>query len=75
MNNGLYVYKNLTYHCYKTQIAATEDVIFDAWVGAIIRNNLLYAAEKIRIQKTGRSLREQIDTLPLTETHPLYKEL
>ncbi|MCL2650331.1 MAG: CRISPR system precrRNA processing endoribonuclease RAMP protein Cas6 [Candidatus Azobacteroides sp.] len=54
---------------------ATADVAFDAWSGAIIRNNLLFAADKIRIQKTNRSLREEIDSFPLNEEHPLYKEL
>ena len=75
MTNCLNLYKVLKYHCYKVQMCATQDVTLDAWVGAIIRNNLLYASEQIRVQKTGRSLREQIDALPLTETHPLYKEL
>lgn len=51
------------------------DTVFDAWPGAVIRNNLLYAAGQIQIKETGRSLREQIDTFPLPETHPLYKEL
>ena len=75
MKNCLALYKNLTYYCYKVQINANDDVVFDAWPGAIIRNNLLFAAEQIRIQKTGRSLREQIDVFPLEDDHPLYKEL
>jgi hypothetical protein len=75
MENLLNSYKSLTFSCYKIQIVATEEVAFDAWIGAIIRNNLLYVAEHIRIQKTGRTLREQIETLPLPETHPLYHEL
>jgi len=68
-------YSQLHYHRYDIQMCANEDVIFDAWIGAIIRNNLLYAAEQISIQKISRSLREQIDTFPLNEDHPLYKSL
>ena len=75
MKNCLELYKNLTYNCYKVQIIPDDDVAFDAWTGAVIRNNLLYAAEQIRVQKTGRSLREQIDVFPLDEGHPLYNEL
>ena len=75
MEEKLNVYQNTTYFCYKIQICATEEVAFDAWVGAIIRNNMLYFAEQVRIQKNNCSLREQIDTFPLNENHPLHKEL
>jgi hypothetical protein len=54
---------------------ATDDVIFDAWTGAVVRNNLLYAADKIFMPEQKRSLREWIDIFPLEESHPLYKEL
>ena len=73
--NNLDLYGQTYYHSFDIKMSATEDVTFDAWPGAIIRNNLLYAAEQIRIQKTSRSLREQIDTFPLNDDHPLYKEL
>jgi len=63
------------YHRFDIQMSATGNVTLDAWPGAIVRNNLLYAAEQIRVQKNGRTLREQIDTFPLTDDHPLYKEL
>ncbi|MDR1584365.1 MAG: CRISPR system precrRNA processing endoribonuclease RAMP protein Cas6, partial [Prevotellaceae bacterium] len=52
-----------------------DDVVFDAWTGAVIRNNLLYAADNVRIEDSGQTLRERIDAFPLNETHPLYKEL
>ena len=73
--NFLEVYSQIYYRRFDVHISANEDVIFDAWPGAVIRNNLLYAAEQIRIQKTDRSLREQIDVFPLEDNHPLYKEL
>jgi len=63
------------YRRFYIQLIANENVTLDAWTGAIIRNNLLYAAEQIKIQKTNLSLREQIDTFPLEKVHPLYKEL
>ena len=75
MKSFLNLYKDLYYSRFEIKIRATDDVVFDAWPGAIIRNNLLYAAEQIRIHKTGKTLREQIDALPLAENHPLYKEL
>ena len=68
-------YNQTFYHRFDIKVSAHENVTFDAWPGAVIRNNLLYAAEQIRIRKTGRSLREQIDTFPLEDDHPLYKEL
>ena len=75
MSQGLQLLKNLSYRRYDAHLIATDDVIFDAWPGAIIRNNLLYAAEQIQIQKSACSLREQIDTFPLAVDHPLYNEL
>jgi len=65
----------MSYHRFDVQMTPIEDVVFDAWPGAVIRNNLLYAAEQIRIQKTNRTLREQIDYFPLADNHPLYHEL
>lgn len=75
MRSLLNFYENLFYNRYVVKLRATNDVIFNAWPGAIIRNNLLYATEQIRIQKTGLTLRDQIDTFPLKSEHPLYSEL
>ena len=75
MNSYLNHYGTLCYRRFEIKLRATDDMIFDAWPGAIIRNNLLFAAEQVQIQKNGRTLREQIDDLPLAENHPLYKEL
>ena len=75
MSQGLEIFKTLSYRRYDVHISATDDVVFDAWPGAIIRNNLLYAAEQIRIQKSARSLREQIDDFSLEADHPLFREL
>ena len=75
MKTNLIFFNKLFYNRFDITISPVDDVVFDAWPGAVVRNNLLFAAEHIRIHKTGLSLREQIDTFPLTETHPLYKEL
>jgi hypothetical protein len=56
-------------------MVATDDVVFDAWTGAVIRNNLLYAAENVPLEESHQTLRERIDAFPLNENHPLYKEL
>ena len=65
---------SLFYHCYNIRIVATNNTIFDAWPNAIIRNNLLYAADKI-ILDNKVTLRQQIDQLPLKKTHPFCNEL
>lgn len=44
------------------------------WIGAVLRNRFLYAADKV-ICKQGISLRQLIETLPLQEEHFLYKQL
>ena len=75
MKNFLRLFSQTHFQRFVIKMSATENVTLDAWSGAIIRNNLLYAAEQVRIHKTNRSLREQIDTFPLEDNHPLYKEL
>lgn len=44
------------------------------WTGAVIRNRFLYAAEQIH-DNHGHSLRELLDTFPLSEEHAYYKQL
>jgi hypothetical protein len=75
MKELLKKYSSVYYHHFRVRMIASDDVVFDAWTGAIIRNNLLYAANNVRIEETDRTLREQIGAFPLNETHPLYKEL
>jgi hypothetical protein len=75
MKDLLKLYDRIYYHRFDIRMIATRDLILDAWAGAIIRNNLLYAADSVLIEGTNQSLREWIDTFPLKETHPLYKEL
>ncbi|MDR2680385.1 MAG: CRISPR system precrRNA processing endoribonuclease RAMP protein Cas6 [Tannerella sp.] len=75
MNDFLELYGQCYYHRFEIRMIAADDIVFDAWTGAIIRNNLLYAADKVMLAKQSKTLREQIDTFPFKETHPLYKEL
>lgn len=64
----------LFYHRLDICLSPMDDIRVDAWLGAVLRNNLMYAAESVEV-KAGCSLRNMIDTLPLPEEHPLYKEL
>lgn len=66
---------NLSYHRLDIRIAATEDTYFDAWLGAVLRNNLLYAAEQVLIKEGNLSLYKYINAFSLKESHVLYKEL
>lgn len=44
------------------------------WIGAVLRNNFLYAADEV-CDVRGVSLRQRLDTLPLSEQHFLYSQL
>jgi hypothetical protein len=55
-------------------VSACANVSVDGWLGAAIRNNLLYAAENTCVAE-GISLRQQIDTLAFSELHPLYNNM
>ncbi|MDR3062216.1 MAG: CRISPR system precrRNA processing endoribonuclease RAMP protein Cas6 [Dysgonamonadaceae bacterium] len=74
MNDFLIPYHDLCYHRLDVRITAVKDTIFDAWPGAIIRNNLLFASEQIPVGGE-MSLREKINRIPLLSSHPLYKDL
>lgn len=51
-----------------------SDVNLKYWIGAVLRNRFLYAADKVT-DINGISLRQIIDTLPLSEEHFLFKQL
>ncbi|MDR3218806.1 MAG: hypothetical protein LBU22_07465, partial [Dysgonamonadaceae bacterium] len=70
MNNFWKLYGEIYYHCFEIRMIATADVVFDAWTGAVVRNNLLFAADKVFINERNMSLREWIDAFPLDEAHP-----
>lgn len=44
------------------------------WIGAVMRNRFLFAAESVSTAE-GVSLRSLLDTLPLPESHFMYKHL
>ena len=64
----------LFFHRLNIRIAATRDTNFDAWTGAVLRNNLLYASEQIKTED-NLTLFGQINRLPLSPQHQLYKEM
>lgn len=65
----------LCYHVFRLNITALQATIFDVWPGVILRNNLLFAAEKEKIKESSLSLRAVLDKLPIDESHPQYHEL
>ncbi len=65
---------NLFYHHLEIRMVATSSTQWEAWSGAILRNNLLKAANQV-IVNDKVNLLELIDHFPLTEIHPMYKEL
>lgn len=67
---------NGTLHYYNLQIEfmAKENVTIDVWSGSVIRNNLLYAAENVKVSGVV-SLLSIINTIPISENHTLYKNL
>ncbi len=67
-------YSELVYHRLEVCISPERDVCIDGWLGAVIRNNLLYAAEQVKTGE-GISLLSKIGRLSLAEDHPWYKSL
>lgn len=65
----------LVYHRLDVRMAATAATKFDGWIGAVLRNNLLYATEQVSMPDGDGSFREFITKIPLRREHPLYKEL
>jgi hypothetical protein len=50
MKNFLKQYGRFYYHRFEIRMIAVDNVVFDAWTGAAIRNNLLCAADKVHIE-------------------------
>ena len=71
LNEGLY------YHRFDVTLKTKKNTVFKAWVGAVVRNNFMYAADSVLVDVNGKSLslRELINLIPLDDSHPLYKEL
>lgn len=64
-----------SFFCHKISVRfyPVDEIRMDVWIGAVIRNNFLYAAENV-YDKHGQSLRQKIDDLPLPDNHPYYKQ-
>lgn len=65
----------LYYHRLVFRFSPVATVQSDAWIGAVLRNNLLYAAENIPVSES-RSLYSVLETYPGEPdfSHPFYKE-
>lgn len=66
------LHSSLTYHRFDVRIIANDDVYFDAWIGAYLRNNLLFATEHVTLPDTGTSLFRHIETFPLPDIFILH---
>jgi len=65
----------LHYHQLLVRITPAKEVKITGWLGAVIRNNLLFAADRIMLPDEKKSLREFVAAIPLREDHPFYAEL
>ncbi|WP_068690396.1 CRISPR system precrRNA processing endoribonuclease RAMP protein Cas6 [Culturomica massiliensis] len=74
MENWNQYIESLVYHRLEVRIMAKNDGFWNAWPGAVIRNNLLYACANVCVRK-DISLLDVLERFPLKETHPLYKNL
>ena len=77
MSTFLDIHKNLYFHRFDICIKAEKETFFNFWPGSIIRNNFLSAASsvKINLHNSDLHLRELINQIPLSASHPLYKEM
>jgi len=64
----------LYYHELVVSIRATADLHIDGWLGAALRNRLLFAADHVNVMG-GVSLRQVINLLTIKDRHPLYKKM
>jgi len=71
LNEGLY------YHRFDVTLKTKKNTAFKAWIGAVVRNNFMYASDSVKVEENGKSLslRDLINRIPLDDSHPLYKEL
>lgn len=68
------ILKSMEIRRMRVRFFANAKVNVDYWIGAVLRNRFLYAAEQV-ICDGGFSLRRILDTLPLEDGHFLYKRL
>ena len=64
---------NLSFTRISVRFTPISDLAQKAWIGAAVRNRFLQAAEKVMLSE-GMTLREKLDTLPLSEDHFLYNQ-
>lgn len=65
--------KGLFYYKTDVRFFTDERIEMKYWIGAVLRNRFLYAAESV-IAPNGMSLRSIIDTFELPQEHFLYKQ-
>lgn len=62
------------FHILDIRFYPEETIQMPYWIGAVLRNRFLYAAQQIDTGQ-GRSLYELLDSFPLSEAHPSFKSL
>lgn len=76
MRNFLTFGSGVTFRRFDIRIQATQSTLFEAWPGAVLRNNLLFAAAQVSVPEQGMTLFEYgCRQLPLSVSHPLYREI
>lgn len=76
MKDFLAFCSGIAFHRFDIRILAEQNTLFEAWPGAVLRNNLLFATAQVKIPEKGISLFEFCcRQLPLPVSHPLYKEM
>lgn len=68
------IFKKLPFCRMRVRFFASAEVASRYWIGAVLRNRFLYAADSVT-DRQGLSLRQIIDTLPLPDNHFLYRQL
>ncbi len=66
--------ESLSFTTIKVVFTPRSTINFDGWIGAHLRNRLLYVMESVPYGD-GITLREFITSVSVDESHPLYKEL
>lgn len=67
--------RQLYYHHLEIRITSTSDTHWDAWPGAVLRNNFLRAAEDVPMAEDVTLFKKIEKTCPLHPSHPKYSEL
>lgn len=72
MKNELSLLEGFYFHCLDIRFSPSYTIQMPYWIGAVLRNRFLYATSQV-VGKDGRTLFDQLDSLPISDSHPCYK--